>query len=88
VLGNRVKVAALLALLNRGRAIATELAERLQVGRELDRQHLHDLERLGIVTVQPQQPEIRRRYFQVDRDALRAAVTALDVLMEDASERP
>lgn len=84
IVGNRVRVAALLMLLRVERATATEIAGQLKVGRELVRQHLIELERLRIVEVDPpRSPEVRRHYFRVDRVALREVVDTLRVLAPD-----
>ncbi|AZZ56500.1 ArsR/SmtB family transcription factor [Rathayibacter iranicus] len=86
VLGNRVKVAALLAL-QEGGATGTELAARLGVSQVLVRYHLVALERLGILTVEPPRSEVdvRRRYFHVDRSALACLVDALNVVLSNTS---
>lgn len=86
VLGNRVKVAALLAL-QEGGATGTELAARLGVSQVLVRYHLVALERLGILTVEPPRSEVdvRRRYFHVDHSALAGLVDALNVVLSNTS---
>ncbi|MHC2187036.1 ArsR/SmtB family transcription factor [Rathayibacter agropyri] len=87
VLGNRVKIAALLAL-REGGATGTELAARLGVSQVLVRYHLVALERLGILTVQPPRTEVdvRRRYFYVNHCALARVVDALNVVVASTSK--
>lgn len=87
VLGNRVKIAALLAL-REGGATGTELAARLGVSQVLVRYHLIALERLGILTVQPPRTEVdvRRRYFYVNHRALARVVDALNVVVASTSK--
>lgn len=87
VFGSRIKVAALLALQERP-ATGAELAVRLNVSRVLVRNHLIELEQLGILTVQPPRTEVdvRRRYFHLNRDALAAAVEALTAFATAPSE--
>lgn len=82
-LGSRVKVLLLQSLEHEGPATAAELAERLRISPELVRHHILPLERLGIVDVSPprSQTEVRRRYYNVNRPALKTTVRSLDALL-------
>lgn len=87
-LGGRVKVLLLLSLEREGPATAAELAQRLRISPELVRHHVLPLERLGIVDVSPPRSntEVKRRYYSVDRPALKAALGSLDALLAGDAE--